>query len=352
MTMFTPEAAVEALMNGTAPDGMQVFGHLDLSVRQEEQNRNRRGTLRTLGADKPITLPRDMTVTHLSLNGCTWLAQLPAGLTCEHLEVRNTKLGSLPADLRVRYKLDLRGCIHLETLPNELRVTVLDVSGCVRLAALPDGLTAEFLVLTGCINLQRWPAHGRIEIGNIMARDCHQLPNLPTWITQLSILQLRSCSNITALHDGLRVSNWLEVADTQIRELPPSLQGTRLLWKGIHVDERIAFRPETITSDEILAEVNAERRRILTERMGFDKFVQGADANVIHQDTERNGDQRQLLRVPMDGDEDLVVLSVNCPSTGRHYMLRVPPTTRTCHQAAAWIAGFDNPDDYRPIMET
>jgi hypothetical protein len=30
----------------------------------------------------------------------------------------------------------------------------------------------------------------------------------------------------------------------------------------------------------------------------------------------------------------------------------VPPAMRTCHQAAAWIAGFDNPNDYRPILET
>ena len=40
------------------------------------------------------------------------------------------------------------------------------------------------------------------------------------------------------------------------------------------------------------------------------------------------------------------------PATGRRYVLRVPPQTRTCRQAAAWIAGFDNPDDYQPLAET
>jgi hypothetical protein len=43
---------------------------------------------------------------------------------------------------------------------------------------------------------------------------------------------------------------------------------------------------------------------------------------------------------------------VVCPSTGRQYVLRVPPTMRSCRQAAAWIAGYDNPADYRPLAET
>ena len=57
-----------------------------------------------------------------------------------------------------------------------------------------------------------------------------------------------------------------------------------------------------------------------------------------------------MITIPQD--EDLVVLSVSCHSTGRKYVIRVPPRTQTCHQAAAWIAGFDNPDDYKPTLET
>ena len=67
---------------------------------------------------------------------------------------------------------------------------------------------------------------------------------------------------------------------------------------------------------------------------------------------EDSGGKRKLLAISIPNDEDLVVLSVSCPSTGRKYVLRVPPRTRTCHQAAAWIAGFDNPDDYHPVYET
>ena len=49
----------------------------------------------------------------------------------------------------------------------------------------------------------------------------------------------------------------------------------------------------------------------------------------------------------MQGDEDLVCVSVICPSTGRQYIIRAPPTMSDCRQAVAWIAEFDDPDDYR-----
>ncbi len=69
------------------------------------------------------------------------------------------------------------------------------------------------------------------------------------------------------------------------------------------------------------------------------------------QDTDPGG-PRQLLEVRLRGDEPLVCLAVRDPSTGRQYIIRVPPWMRTCHQAAAWIAGFDAPDEYQPVHET
>lgn len=45
-------------------------------------------------------------------------------------------------------------------------------------------------------------------------------------------------------------------------------------------------------------------------------------------------------------------LSCSCPSTGRRYLLRVPATVASCHAAAAWLAGFEDPSQYRPIQET
>jgi len=58
--------------------------------------------------------------------------------------------------------------------------------------------------------------------------------------------------------------------------------------------------------------------------MGYEAFMNEAQAEVIDSDVDPGG-KRQLLRVTMARDEDLVCLSVLCPSTARQYIIRVPP---------------------------
>ncbi|MCA9068659.1 MAG: hypothetical protein KDA84_07040, partial [Planctomycetaceae bacterium] len=77
-----------------------------------------------------------------------------------------------------------------------------------------------------------------------------------------------------------------------------------------------------------------------------------AQAEVLDQDRDAQGGDRKLLRVRMKNDEDLVCVSVVCPSTDREYLIRVPPRTKSCRHAVAWTAGFNNPDDYDPEVET
>ena len=122
-------------------------------------------------------------------------------------------------------------------------------------------------------------------------------------------------------------------------------------WRSVRIDERIAFHPEQLTAREALGEKNAERRRVMIERMGYQRFAKEAAAKVLDEDNDSGG-TRQLLWINLHEDEPLVGLSCSCPSTGRQYFIRVPPTMKTCHQAAAWMAGFDNPSLYRPQIET
>jgi hypothetical protein len=124
-----------------------------------------------------------------------------------------------------------------------------------------------------------------------------------------------------------------------------------LRWRGVPVDERIAFHPEQLTAKEALAEKNAEIRRVMIERIGYFRFAQEAKAKVLDEDRDPGG-VRQLLFIDLREDEPLVGLSCYCPSTARQYLIRVPPTMKTCHQAAAWMAGFDDPSLYRPQIET
>jgi len=108
--------------------------------------------------------------------------------------------------------------------------------------------------------------------------------------------------------------------------------------------------PGLPTGQEILDTENAELRRILIEQLGYEAFLQQVGGLIRDRDRDPGG-ERQLILVPLEDDEPLMLLKVVCPSTGHLHVLRVPPYLRTCHEAAAWIAGFDNPDDYQPLVE-
>jgi hypothetical protein len=277
--------------------------------------------------------------------------KLPENLTCQNLNLPGNPLSRLPNGLAVQFNLNLRGCINLTQLPAGLKTGSLDLSGCTSLAALPEDLDVYFLDISNCPQLCRWPARANLRVGRLRARNCTGLRELPPWLKSIAQLDLSGCSNITSLPEDLTVTSWIDVGGSGLRGLPPALSDIALRWRGVPIDERIAFRPEEITAAEVLAESNAERRRVKLERIGYERFFQQAQATVLDQDRDAGG-ERRLLRVELERDEPLLCVAVICPSTGRQYLLRVPPDITTCQQAIAWTAGFDDAAAYRPLAET
>ncbi|SRR5579884_3728905 len=332
--MADPENKL-SLTHWDTPAGTVVEGDLDLSTCVQLQ-----------------TLPENLTVTgRLILDGCLSLHELPRGLRCYELLARGSGLRRLPEDIQVAYRIDLSDCQHLEQLPAGLKVGVLVVQGCTSLESLPEASNIFFLDMTRCVGISRFPQHGRERMGQLIARECTALRELPDWLRGVGLLDVSGCRMLRSLPEHLQITGWLDVADSAITELPASMRNITLCWRSVRIDERIAFRPEEIQADEVLKERNTERRRVLLERMGHERFVEQVQPEVIHADSDPGG-ARRLLRITMGSDEPLYLLAVQCPSTGRQYTLRVPPTMQTCHQAAAWLAGFDNPDDYYPIAES
>lgn len=316
-------------------------------------------------------LPAGLAVTCLDLTAAKALEALPAGLRvhrlvaplddaragwlaglrCFDADLRGSSFARLPGDLVVENRLDLTGCQRLRHLPDGLRAGTLVLRGCRALVELPEDLEVSFLDVSGCDALTGWPYRARFGGGRLAARDCAWLRELPPWLSEVAQLDLRGCAGVHTLPAHVRVSGWIDVAGTRLAALPPHLAGVGLRWRGLAVDERIAFRPQTITASQVLEQPNLERRRVLLERMGFERFVAESNAEVLDRDTDAGG-ERRLVRVVLKREEPLVCVVVRCPSTGRQYVLRVPPATRTCHQAVAWLAGFDDPDLYRPIAES
>ncbi|WP_427159617.1 DUF6745 domain-containing protein [Aliinostoc sp. HNIBRCY26] len=189
---------------------------------------------------------------------------------------------------------------------------------------------------------------GMRVLGHLDVSDAPQLYHLPENLTCES-LDISDCVNLTQLPIGLHVTHWIELAGSGITSLEPG-HGFVLRWRGVQVSDKIAFAGDSITGQDILNTENVELRRVLIERVGYERFIQQVGGLIRHRDRDAGG-ERQLIYIPFEDDEPLMVLKVICPSTGHIHVLRVPPYMQTCHQAAAWIAGFDHPDDYQPLIE-
>src|SRR5436190_3102808 len=199
---------------------------------------------------------------------------LPAGLHCYELDASGSQLSSLPSDIRIDGRLVLNDCAALRWLPNALRAGSISLRNCPLLVQLPENLDTWFLDLTGCHQFENWPKRGRIQHGSLILRNCSSLRFLPTWLGILAQLDLAGCVQLQEIPEGITVSSWVDIGGSRISGLPPSLQGTPLRWRGVRVNERIAFHPEELSAKEALAEKNAELRRVMIERMGYLRFAQ------------------------------------------------------------------------------
>jgi hypothetical protein len=276
---------------------------------------------------------------------------LPRGLHCYELDASGSNLTYLPDDIQIGGRLVLNNCAQLRILPAGLSVGSASLRNCPALETLPEGFSTWFLDLTACHRFAKWPDNASIKNGGLILRNCSSISELPEWLGRLSHLDLGGCTQLREIPNGVSVSSWVDIGGTGITSLPPSMEGATLRWRGVRIDERIAFRPEELTAEEALAQRNAELRRVMIERRGYSRFATEAKAKVLDTDKDPGG-ARELLMINLRQDEPLVVLSCRCPSTARQYFLRVPPNMETCHQAAAWVAGFDDPKLYRPIIET
>ena len=120
-------------------------------------------------------------------------------------------------------------------------------------------------------------------------------------------------------------------------------------WRGVSVPREWIEEPESVTAEMIVKEDNQERKRTLCEVLGWNNALELIEAETVQRD-----DWGALLKTDKLGDDDgkrATFCKVECPSSGREYLLRVPPDTKTCHAGLAWAAGVSE-DDYDFVIET
>lgn len=190
----------------------------------------------------------------------------------------------------------------------------------------------------------RWLFHHRAEHGGLLEQLAGKVVESGVWCAWLKadeVVALRAPTAVRLDQEGRLHSRGgaaIEWADG------------RRYW---------AVNGEALPEDFDPAEVNLTRlqsstlrqRENLIDLMGYEWLLAQAPCRLIDLDLEPTGYPRRLVEVPLP-PENVVVVVVTCPSTGKNSYLRVPPTMLSCHQAVAWTFGFDDPAEYQPWQQT
>jgi len=99
---------------------------------------------------------------------------------------------------------------------------------------------------------------------------------------------------------------------------------------------------ENLSPEKVLTIKNAEIRRFLIKRVGYENIKEKVNAEVLHQDGHN-----ELLKFA-NGE---MYVKVRDTSTEREYLLFVEGNHKTCKSAIAWTFGLQE-NEYNPIIES
>jgi hypothetical protein len=244
----------------------------------------------------------------------------------------------------------VENCPNFAAFPPDFQADHYWVGRCPLFAGFPPDLRAQHVMVRFCPLFAGFAPGGQAD--HYWMENCPNFVGFPPGLRAQRVT-VRFCAAFVGFAPGGQAD---EVRVTRCPNFNfhhvPS--GGEFFWNDVRVEARVLdllAQPATLTAQAILHERNVEIRRVMLERMGYARFIRESQAATLDQDSDAGG-VRRLLKIAFPNDEDLVVVTYHCPSTGRQYVTRVPPTTRTCHQALAWIAGFDDPHHYKLVAES
>jgi len=105
---------------------------------------------------------------------------------------------------------------------------------------------------------------------------------------------------------------------------------------GIAVTEQIVMSPETLTIDQIDAEVNEEIKRVMIERFTWTRYITETNAECLDaRINDVDGTSEALMALK---DKSIRLLCA-CKSTARVYAIRVNSRIKNCQEAQSWMSG-------------
>ena len=125
--------------------------------------------------------------------------------------------------------------------------------------------------------------------------------------------------------------------------------GKQLFIRGHLINTKVnrLINSGELTAKHLLKINNAEVRRVCLEELGYGRFLNQLEHEVI----DKTGDY-ELVKVRWHIKErPIALVKVKCPSTGAFYVLRVPLSMKTVQEAVAWTFGMSK-NDYKPEEES
>jgi leucine-rich repeat protein SHOC2 len=353
LASFTPD---RMLPDGT--DSKQTF-KLDLSGKQLKALPEKLGHINyltelNLGNNQLVNLPKNIG----NLSNLTWLnlednqlTSLPKSIgnlsSLTWLNLEDNQLVNLPVNIVSLSNLNVLniGNNQLTSLPQRIdkldRLTELDLSGN-QLSKLPESIGNLPRIAKLCLannQLVELPENiGNLSTLDILDLQNNQLTSLPKSIKHLSNLDRLYLDNNPWLDlSSLQtIPNFINVSCFNIRKLP------RKYWSKLS-----EWKPKWLLDED-----NAEIRRVLIDRIGYEKICD--ELNAITIDTWR---EYTLLKIdglekvydggfdPID-TEPMVLLKMTCPSTAHTHILRVPPEMVSAEAAITWVNHGIHPDRF------
>ncbi|MEG4206540.1 leucine-rich repeat domain-containing protein [Microcoleus sp. Pol7_A1] len=113
-------------------------------------------------------------------------------------------------------------------------------------------------------------------------------------------------------------------------------------YHGVTLPEKYGqLHPNQWQASWILSEKNVELRRLLIERIGYDRLC--CELQAVELDTWQ---EYTLLKIDNADVEPIYLLKMTCPSTGHIHALRVPPDVRSAKEAIRWVNWDIDPEDF------
>lgn len=120
-------------------------------------------------------------------------------------------------------------------------------------------------------------------------------------------------------------------------------------YHGVKVPRDVIEHPEAIDAPSVFKEQNSEIRRVMCERMGWEKFVKEAKLKLVHECPDP-GNAPNIIRL-YDTPElirgtkvRLLICTNGTPKPNGeipNYGITVPAEISIADEAAAWISGMD-----------